>query len=87
MAGNLYLATLRIVNTDNIQVEGETTGLPVLASVNIGALTSASAAASSAVQATQDMVKRQTQQTQQQQMRPSIIEVRVLGFGGGKGDL
>ena len=85
-AGNLNLAALLVLNADNIQVEGESTGLPVLASVNIGALTNATAAANSAVQAAQDVVKRQAR-AQQQQMRPSIIDVRVLGFGGGKDGL
>ncbi|MDR0634847.1 MAG: filamentous hemagglutinin family protein [Azoarcus sp.] len=76
-AGNLNLAALLVLNADNIQVEGESTGLPVLASVNIGALTNATAAANSAVQAAQDVVKRQARET-----RPSIIDVKVLGFGG-----
>lgn len=48
-------------------------GIPVITAVNVGALTSASAAADSAVQ---NMVKRQTRET-----RSSVISVRVLGFG------
>ncbi|MEQ4574722.1 MAG: hypothetical protein ABN502_07260, partial [Gammaproteobacteria bacterium] len=43
---------------------------------NVSALTSATAAAGSAVQAAQDMVKQQTRQA-----RPSVIQVQVLGFG------
>jgi hypothetical protein len=77
VAGNLNLAALQILNADNIQVEGESTGLPVIASVNVGALTNAAAASGSAVQAAQDMAKQRTQEA-----RPSIIDVKVLGFGG-----
>ena len=76
VSGNVNLAALQVLNADNIKVQGESVGLPVIASINIGALTSASAAANSAVQAAQDMVKRQTQQA-----RPTIISVEVLGFG------
>ncbi len=76
VSGNVNLAALQVLNADNIQVQGESVGLPAIASVNISALTSASAAANSAVQAAQDMVKRQTQQ-----VRPSVISVEVLGFG------
>ncbi|THF60457.1 filamentous haemagglutinin family protein [Pseudothauera rhizosphaerae] len=76
VSGNVNLAALQVVNAENIQVQGEATGLPVVASVNIGALTSASAAANSATQAAQDMARNQTRQA-----RPSIISVQVLGFG------
>ncbi len=76
VSGNVNLAALQVLNADNIQVQGEAVGIPVIAVVNVSALTSASAAANSAVQAAQDMVKRQTQQT-----RPSTISVQVLGFG------
>ncbi|WP_434027796.1 filamentous haemagglutinin family protein [[Pseudomonas] boreopolis] len=76
VSGNVNLAALQVLNAQNIQVQGESTGLPVMASVNVSALTSATAAAGSAVQAAQDMVKQQTRQA-----RPSVIQVQVLGFG------
>ncbi|WP_407352060.1 filamentous haemagglutinin family protein [Luteimonas sp. R10] len=76
VSGNVNLAALQVVNAENIQVQGEATGLPATAAVNVAALTSTSVAANSAVQAAQDMVQRQTQQS-----RPSIISVEVLGFG------
>ncbi|MDR6672180.1 filamentous hemagglutinin family protein [Xanthomonas sp. 1678] len=76
VSGNVNLAALQVLNAENIQTQGEATGIPVVAAVNVSALTSASAAANSAVQAAQDMVKRQTQQA-----RPSVISVQVLGFG------
>lgn len=76
VSGNVNLAALQVLNADNIQVQGEAVGIPMVAAVNVNALTSASAAANNAVQAAQDMVKRQTRQAQ-----PSTISVQVLGFG------
>jgi hypothetical protein len=79
VSGNVNLAALQVVNAANIQVKGESKGLPVLASVNVGALTSASAAASQAAMAAQDSVQRE--RTAARQALPSVFTVRVLGFG------
>ncbi|HDS1040521.1 TPA: filamentous hemagglutinin family protein [Stenotrophomonas maltophilia] len=76
VSGNVNLAALRVVNAENIVTQGESTGIPMVASVNVNALAAASSAATSAVQAAQDMVRQQTQQA-----RPSVISVQVLGFG------
>ncbi|MNI48484.1 Filamentous hemagglutinin family outer membrane protein [compost metagenome] len=76
VSGNVNLAALQVLNADNIQVQGKAVGIPMVAAVNVSALTSASAAANNAVQAAQDMVKRQGNQSQ-----PSTISVQVLGFG------
>ncbi|MCD9030833.1 filamentous hemagglutinin family protein [Luteimonas sp. Y-2-2-4F] len=78
VSGNVNLAALQVLNAENIQVQGESSGLPAAASVNVAALTAASAAANSAVQAAQDVVRQQTERA-----RPSVIDVRVLGFGDG----
>jgi hypothetical protein len=37
VAGNVNIAALQVLNANNIQVNGESRGLPVIASVNIGA--------------------------------------------------
>ena len=79
VAGNLNIAALQVLNADNIQVKGETKGLPVIASVNIGALTNASAAAAQATAAAQDAVQRE--RTAARQALSSVFTVRVLGFG------
>jgi hypothetical protein len=79
VSGNVNLAALQVENAANIPVKGESTGLPVVASVNVGALTSASAAASQAAMAAQDEVQRE--RTAVRQSLPSIFTVRVLGFG------
>lgn len=76
VSGNVNIAALQVINAANIQVQGESSGIPVVASVNTGALTAASAAASSAVQAVDDVVRQSTTQR-----RPSVFSARVLGFG------
>jgi hypothetical protein len=90
VAGNLNLYALQVLNADNIQVKGESKGIPVVAAVNIGALTTASAAASQAAIAAQDVVQRE--RAAARQAMPSVFTVRVLGFGtemtpanGGRG--
>ncbi|MDM0087380.1 MULTISPECIES: filamentous haemagglutinin family protein [unclassified Variovorax] len=80
VAGNLNIAALQVLNADNIQVKGEIKGLPVIAAVNIGALTNASAAASQAAAAAQEVLQRE--RAAARQTLPSVFTVRVLGFGG-----
>lgn len=78
-AGNLNLAALHVLNVDNIEGEGDITGLPVVASVNLGALTAASAAAAQAATAAQDAIQRE--RSAARQSLPSVFTVRALGFG------
>jgi filamentous hemagglutinin family protein len=79
VAGSLNIAALQVLNADNIQVKGEIKGLPVIAAVNIGALTNASAAASQASAAAQEVIQRD--RATARQSLPSVFTVRVLGFG------
>jgi len=81
VSGNINVAALQIVNAANIQVQGQSKGIPVVAAVNTGALASASAAASNAATAAQDAVSRSRDAARQ--AMPSIINVQILGFGGG----
>ena len=74
VSGNVNVAALQVVNAENIDVQGDSTGLPAVATVNVGALTSASNAASSAVQAAEQVGRRYRQQ-------PSVIRVEILGYG------
>ena len=74
VSGNVNVAALQVVNADNIQVQGETQGIPVVAAVNVGALSSASAASTAASQAAETITRRSANQ-------PSIITVEILGFG------
>ena len=79
VSGNINIAALHVVNAANIQVQGESKGIPATATVNTGALTSASSAASSATQSAQDMTRQQ--QASARQNLPSIISVQILGYG------
>ncbi|VFR19925.1 Filamentous haemagglutinin family outer membrane protein associated with VreARI signalling system [plant metagenome] len=83
VSGNVNIAALQVVNAANIQVQGDATGIPVVAAVNVGALTNASAAASSAADAAQDTVARS--RAAARQALPSIISVQILGFGAEGG--
>ncbi|WP_261276181.1 filamentous haemagglutinin family protein [Serratia entomophila] len=74
-SGNLNIAALQVVNAANILGQGKATGIPMTAAVNVGALTAASQAAGSAVQAV-EQASRQAQRNQ-----PSLISVEVLGYG------
>ncbi|WP_198299160.1 filamentous haemagglutinin family protein [Bordetella genomosp. 13] len=79
VSGNVNIAALQVVNAANIQVQGDSKGIPVVAAVNVGALSNASAAASSAATSAQDAVARSRAAARQN--LPSIISVQVLGFG------
>ncbi len=81
VSGNINLAALQVLNAANIQVQGESKGLPVLATVNVNALASASAAANSASQAAQDVMRKSQDDARRNQ--PSVISVQILGFGNG----
>ncbi len=79
VSGNVNLAALQVVNAANIQVKGQSVGIPTIAAVNVGALSNASAAASQAAGAAQEVLQRERASARQN--LPSIFTVRVLGFG------
>ncbi|WP_257626213.1 filamentous haemagglutinin family protein [Janthinobacterium sp. NKUCC06_STL] len=79
VSGNVNLAALTVMNAANIQVKGESKGMPTVASVNVAAMSNASAAATQATAAAQDVVQRERAATRSAQ--PSVFTVRVLGFG------
>ncbi|KDB08115.1 filamentous hemagglutinin family outer membrane protein [Burkholderia sp. lig30] len=82
-AGNLNVAALRVVNADNIQVTGKTTGVPMVQAVNTGALTAASSAASAVSQIAQDLARNGANGTAP---RRWTISVQVEGFGDADND-
>ena len=79
VSGNINIAALRVVNAANIQTQGKSSGVPVSAAVNTGAMSSASAAGAAASQAAEDAAR--SQQAAAKQGRASIVTVEVLGFG------
>jgi len=79
VSGNVSLAALQVVNAANISVKGQATGIPVMAAVNVSALSNASATASQASAAAQDAVQRE--RATARQSLPSIFTVRVTGLG------
>ncbi|ODP32141.1 filamentous haemagglutinin family protein [Pandoraea sp. ISTKB] len=83
VSGNVNFAALAVVNAANVQVQGKSTGLPVIAAVNVGALTNASATAAQAASAAQDAMARE--RVAQRQNAPSIFSVRMLSAGDASG--
>ncbi|MGJ7543090.1 filamentous haemagglutinin family protein, partial [Variovorax sp. LT1R16] len=79
VSGNVNLAALQVVNAANIQVKGQSVGIPTIAAVNVGALSNASAAAAQAAGAAQEVLQRE--RVAARQSLPSVFTVRVLGFG------
>ncbi|WP_191625716.1 filamentous haemagglutinin family protein [Pandoraea sputorum] len=77
VSGNVNIAALRVLNADNIQVQGKSVGIPTIAAVNVGALTNASATAAQAAAAAQDAVSRD--RASQRAGQSSIFTVRMLG--------
>ncbi len=83
-SGNVSVSALHIVNGSNIQASGATTGVPTVAAPNIGGLTAAaSSTAASSGAATSVSSQQQNEAQAQGNVIPSIINVEVLGYGGG----
>lgn len=79
VSGNINLAALQVLNAANIQVQGEASGIPVAVSVNTGALTTASSAASAVANQAAALAERARPQVRTE--IPTILNVRFLGFG------
>jgi hypothetical protein len=84
-SGNLVVAALHVANADNIVGQGSKIGVPVAATVDIAALTSASAAAGAINKVANDLNRKQ--QSDARSNMPSIISVQVLGFGDGSASI
>ncbi len=83
-SGNISVAALHIVNATNIQSGGTTSGVPVVAPPNIGSLTSASSTTAASSSAASAVAAGQQNATQAQETAiPSLIDVEVIGYGGG----
>jgi hypothetical protein len=86
--GNLNIAATKVLNADNIQVAGTSTGTPVTvvaAAPNIGGLAGANQAAAAANSTANEVQKNNAAQTNVAPEGDSTITVEVLGYGGGSG--
>nr|WP_174505903.1 filamentous haemagglutinin family protein [Acinetobacter sp. Marseille-Q1620] len=78
VSGNIYVAAQQVANADNIQVQGESVGVPVAAQVDTGALAAASNAAAAAAQQSTAMNNAANNKAD------TMISVEIVGFGGPK---
>ncbi|WP_375595219.1 filamentous hemagglutinin family protein [Algihabitans albus] len=83
VSGNFNVAALVVLNADNIQVEGEVTGVPPSeeSTVNISV-----EGGDEGQQAAQEAAETAARQAATATEIPSIITVEVIGYGGGDGD-
>lgn len=79
VSGNINLAALRVLNAANIQVQGDAAGIPVVAAVNTGALTSASSATTAVANQAAELAERARPQIRPE--IPTIVTVTFAGFG------
>ncbi|WP_408949938.1 filamentous haemagglutinin family protein [Lysobacter sp. Hz 25] len=84
ISGNLILAAQTIANADNIQVDGDSLGIPVARGVDTGALAAASSAASGVDAAAEGMAEQRP--TLATRDIPAVISVQVIGFGSCAAD-
>jgi len=85
VSGNLNIAATQVLNASNIAVAGTTVGAPpapVVTAPNIAGLTSASTT-SGAANSTLADVAAQARAPLETQEPPSIINVEIIGYGGG----
>ena len=79
VTGNVNLAALTVVNAANISTGGKSTGLPVVAAPNTGALSAAGATAAAVAQTAEQAKAAATAPAAQQ--TASAITVEFLGWG------
>ncbi|MFA7233442.1 MAG: filamentous hemagglutinin family protein [Terrimicrobiaceae bacterium] len=86
-SGNLSIAATQVLNADNINVGGSSSGVPaapVVAAPNIGGLTSGSTSATAASAAAESVANQARPSSEPVPEQPSIITVEIIGYGGGE---
>jgi hypothetical protein len=84
VSGNLNISAQLVLNAGNIQVAGNSVGVPVVTAPNLAGLTAASNATAATTNAATQVAAQNRPQTALEDV-PSIISVEVLGYGGGEG--
>ncbi|MGO1072792.1 filamentous haemagglutinin family protein [Lysobacter sp. CA199] len=79
ISGNLIVAAQSVANADNIQVDGDSLGIPIARGVDTGALSAASNATSGVNAAAEAMAEQRPAASMRD--TPAIISVQVIGFG------
>lgn len=79
VSGNVIVAAQAVANADNIQVDGDSLGIPVARGVDAGALAAASSA-TAGVDAAADSMAQQRPTVAARDI-PALISVQVIGFG------
>ena len=84
VSGNINISALVVLNASNIQVSGATVGAPVsvASTVSLGSMNAASSSASATTSAADQVAKQNRPQAAAEEI-PSIINVEVIGYGGG----
>lgn len=85
--GNINIAAASVVNADNISAGGTSTGVPSAppaASANVAGLSSGAASTAATSTAASEMAQQARPTPTPEEEPPSIIEVEVLGYGGGE---
>jgi hypothetical protein len=84
-SGNLNLAAVQVVNASNIAAGGVSSGVPTVtvAAPNFAAFSAASASAGASTAAANEQAQTQNTEAPQETESDSIINVQVLGYGGG----
>ncbi len=85
-SGNLNVAAVQVVNAQNIQVSGSSSGTPAAATVsapNLGTLTAGNTTAGATASTVKELGKAAQPEARKEEQPPSLITVEVLGYGGG----
>jgi hypothetical protein len=84
--GNLTIAAVQVLNADNVQAGGSSSGVPTAApalSISLGSISAPNSTAASASSAAEQERKPQEQAPPTVDEAPSLFTVQVIGYGGG----
>ena len=86
-SGNITVAAATVINASNIQAQGSSAGVPTgpaVSAPNVGGLTGAANSAGAGASAATTAAEKARQESAPMEETPSIIQVDVVGYGGGE---